>query len=193
MLILSLTSCSSFPVLNPNKPDYGEIQIYSDPVNAAIYLDGNYTGFNTPHKLTNISSGSHMITLKLSGYLDSSKMVQVYPNQVNTLQVSLTPIILPPSPGTGSLTQIKVTPDSMEVIAGDFQQITSIIASYSDGLEKELAFNQCSISSLNQGIATVSSDGQINGISTGKTDIWISYTENNITKPGRVVDRLKFF
>jgi hypothetical protein len=179
--LLFLNGC----LLAPNYPNqyyYGDIQINSIPANASIYLDGIYTGYASPKIIPNISVGNHLITLKLEGYLNSNNIIPVYPQKTSTLEVILTPIVFPPSPYVAYLTNIEANPDSFYLATGETKQINSIIAYYSDGTSKEIPFNQCSIFSLNQEIASVSPTGQVSGLSEGETTIWVTYTENNIKK-----------
>jgi len=182
--MLVLAACDSLPLpdTNPTQPGYGDILINSEPINASIYLDGVYTGFQTPKTLTNITSGSHLVTLKLTGYLNSNNILQVSPDQTITLQITLTPIYYFPPPSMGYLTFIDVKPDSLNITAGKTEQIDSVTAYYSDGDSKNIPFGECSIFSINKDVASVSSDGLIRGISEGQTSIWATYTENNKTK-----------
>jgi len=186
LFILALSACNSLPLPLPdNDPDqsgYGDIFIDSEPANASIYLDGIYTGFNTPKKLTNITSGSHLVTIKLTGYLNSNNILQVMADEVNTLQVSLSPLYYFPPPSIGYLTDIDIKPDSINLTAGKTVNIASITAYYSDGETSNISFGECSIFSINKDVATVSSNGLISAISEGQTSIWATYTENNKTK-----------
>lgn len=50
----------------------GSISVSSSPSGASVYLDGSYLGI-TPRTITGISIGSHTITVRLTGYQDSSQ------------------------------------------------------------------------------------------------------------------------
>ncbi|TKJ39012.1 hypothetical protein CEE36_10565 [candidate division TA06 bacterium B3_TA06] len=67
----------------------GSIQVSSSPSGAAIYLDGTNTAQTTPATLTNVSEGSHNITLTLSGYYDLEKTVNVTKDQTSTVDATL--------------------------------------------------------------------------------------------------------
>ena len=92
-------------VLNqiPN-PTTGTISVSSTPGGAYIYLDGAYEGV-TPYSgsyiIHNVGSGSHTITLKLSGYQDSTVPVTVQGGGIATVTVPLNPTT--PVTGTGVL------------------------------------------------------------------------------------------
>jgi hypothetical protein len=182
IITLFFQSCAMIHISNPDYPYHGDIQINSEPAGADIYLDGVYTGFSTPHTLTNIAHGSRLITLKLLGYLNSNNIVQVYPNQVSILDISLIPVTIPPTPVFSYLTEIETTPSYFNLSAGEIGYINSVVTYYSDGTSKNIPLNNCTIISINQDIATVSSNGKITGISGGETIIWVVYTENNTTR-----------
>jgi len=54
------------------------VVVSSDPVGASIYVDGRDTGKVTPFTLKGIKAGSHVITLKKSGYKDSDRTTIVH-------------------------------------------------------------------------------------------------------------------
>jgi hypothetical protein len=174
--------CTSFPT-SPSQTYYGDLQINSEPSGASIYVDGTYTGFSTPHKLEDVASGS-LITLKLNGYLHSSNIVQIYPDQLNIIEVTLTPSTYPPV--ASYMTKIEISPDSFNLKTGEISFIDAITAYYSDGTNRNISLYQCAFSSNNKNIATIYPDGKIIGISGGQTVIWATYKENNITKNDNV-------
>lgn len=183
-----LQSCTLIPIptIDQNNTIYGNIQVNSEPNGAYIYLNGVFTGFLTPHLLTNVTDGS-LITLKLPGYLNSNNIVQISSNQLITLNVILTPIMLPPSLDSSYLTDIEVNPKIFNLTIGEIGQIQSVTAYYSDETSKPIPLNECSFLSINTNIASVSNNGQITGLSEGNTIVWITYTENNITKSDSII------
>lgn len=174
---ITLIGCVTLP--NPNNPLYGNIQINSNPTGASIYLNGAYTGFQTPYTLEDVANGS-LITLKLSGYLNSNNIVQIFPNQSNMLNIELTPNNYPPV--SSYLTSINISPSTIDLNINQAFNITSINAFYSDGTNISIPYSKCTFLSINKNIATVSSTGKITGIAEGETTVWTIYTENNITK-----------
>jgi ligand-binding sensor domain-containing protein len=59
------------------KPENNKLQITSNPSNAKIYLNGKYTGFNTPSLLTWLESGKDTIGLKLNLYRDTTFITEI--------------------------------------------------------------------------------------------------------------------
>jgi len=72
---------------------FGSIQVKSYPNGAAIFLDGNNTGYRTNHTLTNISVGRHTILLRLAGWKDWQEEVTVNRDQTAVVK----PCLLPPN------------------------------------------------------------------------------------------------
>jgi len=70
----------------------GSISVSSAPSGAQIYLDGNSTGYNTPQTLIGISAGSHMLLLKLNGYIDDFEQVTVTAGQTTIVNATLEPV-----------------------------------------------------------------------------------------------------
>jgi len=63
-------------VAGPTRDTTGQILIYSSPAGANIYIDNAYKGL-TPLTLPNIPEGSHTIILRMNGYQDLVKQVNV--------------------------------------------------------------------------------------------------------------------
>lgn len=87
----------------PN-PTTGTISVSSTPGGAYIYLDGSYEGvtpYSGSYLIHNIAAGSHTVTIKLSGYQDSTVPVTVQGGGVATVSVPLNPVT--PSTETGTL------------------------------------------------------------------------------------------
>jgi len=79
----------------------GNISVSSSPAGATIYLDGQTTGSVTPATVESVSSGSHTILLKLTGYQDNSQTVQVSDNQTSTVSAPL--VAITPAPTISSI------------------------------------------------------------------------------------------
>jgi uncharacterized protein YjdB len=84
-----------------------------------------------------------------------------------------------------SLASISVLPSSMSIAVGNYKNISSITAYYSDESSIDLALADCDYDSDVPTIATVN-NGVITGISTGSAVITVSYTESGITKTDTV-------
>jgi hypothetical protein len=99
--------------LTPNaQPTKGTIAVYSDPIGAYIYLDGEYQGRTSPEGfvIISVSPGTHTVTLKLDGYKDAATSVNVNSGQQSTVRSTLQT----PGTTTGSL-EITSDPVGAEV------------------------------------------------------------------------------
>ena len=76
--------------LNGTPTTTGSIQVTSSPTGAQVYLDGSYTGLTTDCTLTNVSSGTHTVSLIREGYEDEQRSVSVTAGQTATVSVTLT-------------------------------------------------------------------------------------------------------
>ena len=181
-----ICACMTMPIPPVNDSGYGSIQVYSEPTNANIYLNGANTGYKTPGLLTNIYSGSYLITLKMDGYINSNDFVQVYPYQTTQLNIALTPNPYLPSPEK-NLLMIVVKPEVLEMPIGDWVYLDSITAHYSDGSTKTLSVYQCNLSSSRPEVANIMEDGKIVAFSEGQARIWINYSESETTKSDSIL------
>ncbi|QSZ67018.1 PEGA domain-containing protein [Methanofollis aquaemaris] len=101
--------------LNSNpKPVSGTIDVFSNPVGAYIYLDGEYQGRTYPegYVIIGVTPGTHTVTLKLTGYTDVSSSVNVNSGQESSVRMTLNPAV--PSGDTGSM-EITSEPAGAEV------------------------------------------------------------------------------
>ena len=80
-----------------------------------------------------------------------------------------------------NLISITVLPETMSLSMGGSQTITSITASYDITANATISLTDCSYSSDNPTIATVT-NGTITGVTEGSTLIHITYTEGTITQ-----------
>lgn len=88
--------------LAPNAPSpvpdtSGQIIIVSTPAGAEIFLDNTFRGI-TPVTLSDIPAGSHVVTVKQTGYTDASQTVTVTGGQSTPVAISLAEI--PPTTKT---------------------------------------------------------------------------------------------
>lgn len=68
----------------------GNISVNSSPSGSSVYLDGTSTGTTTPAKIESVTSGSHIILLRLTGYQDYTQSVTVSDNETSTVSATLT-------------------------------------------------------------------------------------------------------
>jgi hypothetical protein len=88
-LIFFVASCTD-SATDPVVDQTGSIVVRSIPTGAAIYLDGVDQKKVTPDTLKSLSVGSHSITVKLTGYYDSTFTANVTANTViNTSEIAL--------------------------------------------------------------------------------------------------------
>lgn len=74
------------------EPVIGDISVVSSPSNACIYLDGDDTSRFTDTILEDVPAGTHVVSLKKSGYLDSSQSVTVVAGETVHVSFSLVPV-----------------------------------------------------------------------------------------------------
>jgi hypothetical protein len=75
----------------------GNISVSSLPTGAAVLLDGINTGTITPTIIESVSTGSHIILLRLTGYQDYTRSVTVSENTTSTVTATLTSSTLAPN------------------------------------------------------------------------------------------------
>ncbi len=75
----------------------GNISVSSLPAGAAVLLDGINTGTTTPTIIEGVSSGSHIILLRLTGYQDYTRSLTVGENTTRTVSATLTSSTLSPN------------------------------------------------------------------------------------------------
>jgi uncharacterized membrane protein len=67
----------------------GTIAVSSVPSGAAVWLDGTNSGTTTPTTIQSVTSGNHIVGLKLTGYQDYAQSVTVNDNATTTISASL--------------------------------------------------------------------------------------------------------
>jgi len=179
IILLLISGCI---VQNPTIPQTGSINIISYPSGAKILFNGTDTDYTTPHVLTNIPLGSYIITLTLSGYLNSSNIVEVKANQTSSINAYLTPVPTLPPTSPYDLYSIEAQPETMNLKVGESQTINSITAYYSDSSTADISLTSCIYHTNKPSCASVNSIGVITGISTGTAIISVVYTEDLLSK-----------
>ena len=96
------------PVTLTQKPESapGWITVFSSPGNASVTLDGNYTG-KTPGEdtlnMNAVTPGQHTLIVAYPGYKSYSTQINVSPNQVSAINVTLMPVSGPLAKGALSV------------------------------------------------------------------------------------------
>ncbi|HOJ18593.1 MAG: PEGA domain-containing protein [Ignavibacteriales bacterium] len=90
MLFVSCEDTATDPIVTVVK---GSVYVQSTPVGAQIWVNNTNTGKVTPDTVANLDSGNVAITLKLAGFVDSTVTVNILPNQVRQLAVTLTQVL----------------------------------------------------------------------------------------------------
>jgi uncharacterized protein YjdB len=88
------------------------------------------------------------------------------------------------------LTSIAVLPETMDIYAYQSQAITSVTASYTYGADQTIALGDCTYTSDDETVATVSA-GTVTGVAEGAATITVSYTEGAITVTDTVAVTVK--
>jgi hypothetical protein len=79
-------------------PGTGTLEVLSSPSGAQVYLDNVYMGI-TPITLPQVTAGSHVVLLKLSGYSDWEVTAQVGAGQTTPVSATLVPVTTQPTQG----------------------------------------------------------------------------------------------
>ena len=160
---------------------FGSIEITTNPPGAKIFLDGTDTSYITPHTLTNLLAGTHIIKLTLIDYLNYSNVINVTANQTVKLSLNLTPATPPVF-----LTGISILPSTMNLVVGESQTISSVTAYYSDSSSANINLSNCNYLPTNISYATVNNNGTITAVAEGETAIIVSYVEGGVVKTDTV-------
>jgi len=161
----------------PAVSTFGSIEITTTPPRAKIFLDGTDTGYITPHTLTNVLAGTHIIRLTLTDYLNYSNVINVTANQTVQLNIDLNPVTPP-----AFLIRITALPSVINLEVGESQTISSVTAYYSDSSSANINLTACIYHSNNPDCATISGSGTVTAVSEGTATIIISYTDDGISK-----------
>lgn len=101
----------------PTQDTTGQVVIASSPPGADVYIDNAYMGV-TPITVPNVASGSHTVTLKLSGYADSIQTITVNGGQSTPVAVTLT--AAEPTPTTKSPVTLIPVLGALLIVGGLF-------------------------------------------------------------------------
>jgi len=153
---------------------------YSDGSNAPVGLASALYSSNNPGIAT-VSTTGWVTGVSAGGAVITVSYVEGGITKTDTVNVTV-------SPAPKVLTSITVLPSTMNIIVGNYKDITSITAHYDDETtaDIELDSTDVSYSSDHEEIATVSDFGRVTGVSIGTATITVSYTEEGITKTDTV-------
>jgi len=90
-LAIALTVCLLFlSCTKPKEDEPGKISVTSTPSGAAIWLDHKNTGFITPHLLTEVEPGSHLLRLTCPNHFPLETKVETQNEQTKNIVVAMT-------------------------------------------------------------------------------------------------------
>ncbi len=89
VLGLTLAACDE-STTEPEPVTTGSVYITSTPAGAAIWMGATNQGKVTPDSLTALEAGNYQVTLKLTGYKDTTFTVTITAGQKTTKSVTLT-------------------------------------------------------------------------------------------------------
>lgn len=88
-LIYLFISCREDKVVFPDEPVDAAIFVNSNPRGASIFLRNDFTNKITPDWIENLTPGTHRITLKYDGYMDTSVSIRLSTSQKKYLTIQL--------------------------------------------------------------------------------------------------------
>ncbi|MCX6688887.1 MAG: PEGA domain-containing protein [Methanoregula sp.] len=102
----------------PAQPQYGSLQIDSDPAGSAVYLDNNYKGIEPAYGaffITDLVPGTYTLKLVMQDYQTWTQQVQVQAGIVNDIHAKLIPNPPGPTPDTTGQLYAYSTPGGANV------------------------------------------------------------------------------
>ena len=94
LLVLVSGCTTTLPRTSPSEATTGSLDISSTPQGSEIYVDGVYKGIS-PLVLSDITTGSHMLELRYSGYTSLKKSVEIKAGTTSYVDASLSSIVVP--------------------------------------------------------------------------------------------------
>jgi len=102
----------------PQQPQYGSLQIDSDPAGSAVYLNNNYKGIEPAYGafyITDLTPGTYTLRLVMQDYQTWTQQVQVQAGIVNDIHATLIPNPPGPTPDTTGQVYAYTTPAGANV------------------------------------------------------------------------------
>jgi hypothetical protein len=87
--LLTFSPGSSATLSGESRAPLGALSIGSDPPDAAVYVDGQFSG-RTPLNLAQLPAGDHRVRVVKDGYLENGRVVGVSASRPTAVQVKLT-------------------------------------------------------------------------------------------------------
>jgi hypothetical protein len=94
---------------------FGNITVSSVPSGATVIIDGVTIGATTPATIEMVSSGSHYISLKLSGYQDYAQNIIVSDNTTSMVSVTMTALQSTSQPITNGSINVESDPSNAAI------------------------------------------------------------------------------
>lgn len=134
---------TSTPTVTPTQtpiPEYGNLTVTSTPSQAAISIDKDATGFQTPATIQHVSTGAHILSLEKQGYATYTQSFSIISNQTTFISavLSQTGTLSVSSRPKGAQIWIddvdtgKVTPSTFRTLSIGTHTIKLVKAGYSD-------------------------------------------------------------
>ncbi len=98
----------------------GNLQVYSSPAGASVYVDGNYYG-TTPATVGNLAAGTHTVSLRLAGYAEYSTTVSISAGSTTAVNPTLSS-----SPSYGSISVTSTPAGAGIYLDGTYQGKTGL-------------------------------------------------------------------
>lgn len=93
----------------------GTIAVSSVPSGAAVWLDGTNSGTTTPTTIQSVTSGNHIVGLKLTGYQDYAQSVTVIDNATTTISATLVALATTTAETTNGSIRVESDPSNAAV------------------------------------------------------------------------------
>lgn len=108
------------PVMNPYTlaSGYGDLQIQSNPVGAAVYVDNNYKGTTISSSalyVTQLAPGSYSVRVTLAHYQPYTVTAVVKAGIVNDIRANMVPLTPGPTPDTNGQITVRSSPSGANI------------------------------------------------------------------------------
>jgi hypothetical protein len=118
-IVASQTS-TKYPVLTPytKSSGYGDIQIQSYPVGAAVYVNDNYMGTTISSSalyVTQLTTGSYPVRITLADYQPYYETAVVTAGGVYDIRANLVPVTPGPTPDTNGQITVRSSPSGANI------------------------------------------------------------------------------
>ncbi len=97
---------------------YGDLQIQTNPVGAAVYVDNNYKGttISSPALyVTQLPPGSYLVRVTLANYQSYTETAVVTAGQVYDIHANLIPVVPGPTPNTNGQITVRSSPSGANI------------------------------------------------------------------------------